>query len=142
MTALCLQQPWAELVACGRKTIETRTWNTPYRGSLLIVASKKPDERALDVFPDVGSWPRGEAIAIAKVVNVRPMTEEDEDAACCGWYPGAFAWELEEVERIRFPFKVKGRLGLFDVELPTARAKKKRRRIAVNRPRGLGELIG
>lgn len=37
--ALSLLQPWASLVAVGAKKIETRSWNTRYRGRLAIHAS-------------------------------------------------------------------------------------------------------
>lgn len=40
MKALTLLQPWASLVATGAKTIETRSWDTSYRGPLAIHASK------------------------------------------------------------------------------------------------------
>ena len=40
MKALSLTQPWASLVAIGAKRIETRSWYTPYRGSIFIHASK------------------------------------------------------------------------------------------------------
>lgn len=41
MKVISLLQPWASLVAIGAKQIETRSWNTKYRGPLLIHASKK-----------------------------------------------------------------------------------------------------
>jgi activating signal cointegrator 1 len=41
MKALSLWQPWASLVALGIKTIETRSWETKYRGPLAIHAAKK-----------------------------------------------------------------------------------------------------
>ena len=41
MKAICLLQPWATLMAIGAKRIETRSWATAYRGSLVIVASRK-----------------------------------------------------------------------------------------------------
>ncbi len=41
MKAISILQPWASLVALGHKKIETRSWNTKYRGELLIHASKK-----------------------------------------------------------------------------------------------------
>jgi len=31
MKTLTVRQPWANLIASGRKTIETRTWSTNYR---------------------------------------------------------------------------------------------------------------
>jgi hypothetical protein len=41
MKALSVIQPWATLLVCGAKRLETRSWKTSYRGSLLIVASRK-----------------------------------------------------------------------------------------------------
>ncbi len=40
MIALTLTQPWATLVAIGAKKIETRSWQTCYRGPLAIHAAK------------------------------------------------------------------------------------------------------
>lgn len=40
MKALTLKQPWATLVAIGAKRIETRSWQTSYRGRLAIHAAK------------------------------------------------------------------------------------------------------
>lgn len=39
MTVISLLQPWATLVVLGAKKIETRSWETPFRGELLIHAS-------------------------------------------------------------------------------------------------------
>ena len=36
---LSVQQPFADLICGGIKTVENRTWNTDYRGSILIHAS-------------------------------------------------------------------------------------------------------
>lgn len=41
MKALTLHEPWASLIACGIKTIETRDWPTKYRGPLAIHAAKR-----------------------------------------------------------------------------------------------------
>ncbi len=41
MKALTLYQPWATLWAIGAKTIETRSWETAYRGPLAIHAGMK-----------------------------------------------------------------------------------------------------
>jgi hypothetical protein len=34
MKALSVKQPWANMIASGKKTIETRKWPTDYRGVL------------------------------------------------------------------------------------------------------------
>lgn len=41
--ALSLYQPWASLVVCGEKRIETRSWGTRFRGPVAIHASRKKD---------------------------------------------------------------------------------------------------
>lgn len=41
MKAISILQPWATLIVIGAKRIETRSWNTKYRGPLLIHASAK-----------------------------------------------------------------------------------------------------
>lgn len=103
MKALSLKQPWANMIAAGEKTIETRRWPTDYRGPLLIVSSKTP------AIP-----PAGCAVALATLVECRPMTRSDETAARCEMYPGAFAWVLGDIRRIK-AFPVRGRLGIYDV---------------------------
>ena len=66
MKALSLKQPWANLVACGYKTLETRTWATGYRGELLICSSASGDIE-----------PTGRALAVVNLVECREMEEDD-----------------------------------------------------------------
>ncbi len=55
MMTLTIWQPWAQLIALGVKTIETRSWSTDYRGSLAIHAAKKrPPVLWANVFHDEG----------------------------------------------------------------------------------------
>jgi hypothetical protein len=42
MKALSIRQPFASLICRGIKTIENRSWDTAYRGKLMIHASGKP----------------------------------------------------------------------------------------------------
>jgi hypothetical protein len=105
MKALSVKQPWANMIASGEKTIETRVWATDYRGEILIVSSKTPKIA-----------PAGYAIAVAEIADCRVMTPKDEIAACCGIYPNAHAWVLRNIRPIK-PFPVKGKLGLYDVEV-------------------------
>lgn len=104
--ALSVKQPWANMIAGGEKTIETRRWATDHRGDLLIVSSKTPNIA-----------PAGYAVAIVRVVDCRPMNRSDEPQACCGIYEGAYAWVLADVRPIQ-PFPVRGQLGLYEVEVP------------------------
>lgn len=119
-TALSVKQPWASLIASGRKSIETRTWQTSYRGPLLICAGKSPDMDAIVRFggsPE--DWelrfPPGIALCVVSLVTITPMTQYDEASACCARYPGAYAWRFGPSIAITAHFTVKGKLGLFKV---------------------------
>ena len=103
MKALSVKQPWANMIASGEKTIETRRWHTNYRGLLLIVSSRMPSIE-----------PAGYAIAVARLVDCRPLATEDEEEACCEWYPNAYAWIMTNIRKIS-PFPVRGQLGIFEV---------------------------
>lgn len=120
MKALSVKQPWAELIASGRKTIETRAWRTKHRGPLLICASKTRHEAAFRWFDSWMSsvdltvpFPLGVAVAVVDLVDCRLMTEEDCIPAM--YELVKYAWVLENVRRIE-PFLVKGQLGVFEVD--------------------------
>ncbi|MXY46612.1 MAG: ASCH domain-containing protein [Chloroflexi bacterium] len=102
MKALSLRQPWASLIADGRKTIETRTWRTRYRGALAIHASARPHD----------DLPTGGIIAIAWLYDCRPMAADDEAHACIPLYDGAYAWLLSDVQPVPL-IPCKGMLGLW-----------------------------
>lgn len=104
MKALSVMQPWANLIASGEKTIETRKWSTKYRGPLLIVSAKEPDIA-----------PAGCAIAVVNLVDCRPMSVLDEAQARCLKYAGAYSWIFSDV-RTFDPIPVRGQPSLFDVD--------------------------
>lgn len=104
MKALSIKEPWASMILSGKKTIETRTWKTKYRGSILLCASKNPESKI-----------SGMAFATAELISCLPMNEYDEEKSCCEVYPGAYSWFLENVKKIK-PFPVKGQLRIFEVK--------------------------
>lgn len=108
MKALSVKQPWANLIAFGEKSIETRTWGTEYRGPLLIVSSKTPNIA-----------PAGYAVALVDLVECRPMMLSDEKDARCPVYDSAIAWLLRNIRALE-PFPLKGQLGVFDVDVEPA----------------------
>lgn len=104
--ALTVHQPYAHLIAAGRKPIETRTWATRYRGPLLIHASKRRAGAPLDL-------PRGQVVALVDLVDVRPLRVDDEAAACTPYKPGRFAWVLDNVVRLEPGVPCRGMQGLW-----------------------------
>ena len=100
--ALSWKQPYAELMFHGK--IETRTWNTNYRGLVLICTSKVPYHRdqvinisGMDQLKRIetmlgnpvtfkgNTYPLGMAIGIGELVHCRMMTPEDEDLCFVGF---------------------------------------------------------
>lgn len=141
--AISLKQPWANLIAAGKKTIETRKWSTKYRGDLVICSSQNPKIE-----------PYGKALCIVELYDIKPMEAKDEKKACMklprakarvifsqGFvgsgiptkqnllrsgikvYPKAKAWFLRNLRPIDPPIPVKGSLGIFDLKLPLRLAK-------------------
>jgi len=106
MKAISLWQPWASMIAYGKKTIETRKWSTSYRGDLLICSTKKPI---------VDDLPCGKALCIVKIQACVRMSKQHEERACCPTYDGAWAWILSDIRPIT-PFEVKGSQGFFEVD--------------------------
>lgn len=104
--AISLKQPWANLVASGKKTIETRVWKTNYRGDLVVCSSQNPKIK-----------PFGVALCIVELYDIKPMTKKHEEKACIKLYPGAYSWFLTNLRPISPPIPVKGSLGIFELNL-------------------------
>ncbi len=133
MKCISLKQPFASLIADGHKTIETRSWQTKYRGELLICSSltayKNYQSAALipeiisrelirlydligEYFPPVN--PLGCAVCIVNLFHVRKMKIEDEMKACV-YHGDFFAWFLKDIRKVK-PFSIKGSMKIFDID--------------------------
>ena len=128
--ALSVRQPYAYLLVAGIKTCENRTWPTHHRGTLVIHAGAKPMtkedwEWLDDIHKDLGQPPADRddillrtsgivgAVYLADVV-ARPDPDWE-----LGWWDGAsLAWMISGCQQVAEFTHLKGRLGLFDVELP------------------------
>lgn len=133
MKALSLTQPWASLVVCGLKHIETRSWSTEYRGPLLIHASSKfpkeakalcdawPFSRALySVGYTVDTLPTG---ALLGTVDVRACVRADialtgpvePEQSFGDFSEGRWAWVLDNAYVWAKPVPFKGMQRIFNV---------------------------
>ena len=110
--ALSLKQPYANWIAVGKKTIETRKWKTSYRGDLVICSS-----HTIDIEP------KGFALCVVELYDIRPMTLEDQEAACVEIYDNAYAWLIRDLRIIDPIFPVKGKLSIFEIDVPEIRFK-------------------
>jgi len=102
---LSVQQPWAWLIGTGRKTIETRTYLSKYRGQLVICAGKKPRDPWPNRISRSGPYRYGQTVCVCNMVDCRPLKPSDARAA--GFDPsedldeddceGVWAWVLEDI---------------------------------------------
>ncbi|RYF85259.1 MAG: ASCH domain-containing protein [Chitinophagaceae bacterium] len=129
--ALSLLQPWASLVVMGLKRIETRSWQTAYRGPLLIHASlgKKGKVLATELpfskyITDFDDLPFGAIIGQVQLEDIVPVerlfyTAEKlaaltlEEKAFGDYTKGRYAWLLTEAVRFDEMIPVKGGLGIW-----------------------------
>lgn len=134
MKALTVWQPWASLIAEGNKRYETRSWATKYRGVLAIHAAKRDPLLTLGPINDVVArmvarkigrinlLPLSAIVAVADLVDVIPtaaLLQSSEfltaDEVFFGDYrPGRFAWQLENIRRLREPVQTRGQQGLWN----------------------------
>lgn len=110
MTALCVKQPWATMICGGAKTIEARSWQTPYRGDLLICASASPknvfwhDRKTRQTVV----LPAGCVLGVVELLDVRPMKNSDDKASLWCYAPdrGARQKALQARQDHRAPVPV------------------------------------
>lgn len=132
MKTLSVQQPWASLICTGIKEIENRTWETKYRGKLLIHASGKKvpknflDTLSIEVCNDVvnnitfgnmeplDELPTGAIIGFVELTDcVTEFTESIYDGG-----DDCVKWIMENAYMFDEPIMgVKGKLGLFEYPL-------------------------
>ena len=123
MKILSIRQPHAYLIIEGIKTIENRTWETDYRGRLLIHASKTYDWKGHQHYMDKGiismghlndalNSPRGGIIGSVNLELIfNPGTGIQNP-----WRDfNKYGWLFTYPEYRHFVL-CKGKLGLFDLE--------------------------
>lgn len=93
LKALSLRADYAFDVLLGQKTTEYRSWNTNYRGDLLICSTARKIKGCIE----------GHALCVVKIIDVFKFSDN------------TYAWKLEYMNPIK-PFKVKGQQRMFNVD--------------------------
>lgn len=116
--ALSIQQPWAELLLCGRKSIEIRSWATDYRGRFWLQVSSKPQPVLEERFGLAHPYRGGVigSLQLSAVVPLNPQRWRQWQEAHLDEGPyrdGLLAWIVEAPRRFQSPVTMKGALGFF-----------------------------
>ncbi len=79
MKCLSLRQPFASLLASGKKSIELRKWNTKFRGKFLVHAAKKIDiDNCNRLGIDFDNLITGSIIGCAILYDVKVYQDKNE----------------------------------------------------------------
>lgn len=142
MKTISIMQPWASLIVLGHKKIETRSWNTKYRGPLLIHASagkkgiKTMDADLWDLCSELGvevaDLPLG---AILGSCNLDTLESTKHLNSIMDFYqrkgraakyemefgnylPDRYGWLLSDIVKFDQPIPAKGKLSIWNYEPP------------------------
>ncbi len=105
--ALSIQQPWAELILQGIKTLEIRAMPTRIRGPVYLYTSRQfsrlPSAReAVSSYNlERTSLPRGVIVGTVNILDCRPAVPNDSGMACvpADVIAGNFSWILGNAKR-------------------------------------------
>jgi hypothetical protein len=126
MKVISLLQPWAELVVCGAKTYETRSWHTNYKGTLLIHASGKftreqhllcehePFKSALTVELTFGAIIG--MVEMGQCLKTSPLSSfiTEPEWSFGDFRPNRYAWKFKNPQRLAFPMPARGQLSIWE----------------------------
>ena len=123
---LSIRQPWAKLILTGKKSIETRTWNTNFRGVFIIHASKSFDMESLELFNFklnelcVGVLiGKGEIYDVFKFQSYEHfINEKGHHLLPLEWYnSNLYGFRIKIIEKFDTPIPYKGKLGFFEIKI-------------------------
>ncbi len=127
MKVLTIKQPLATLIMQGDKRFEFRSWQTRYRGDLLIHAEKGIDKEAMKRLEKYISedMPTGKILGKVTLVDCIKMSpefkemllKENKDIYTDSSFKENYGWQLENVEVFDEPIETKGKLSLWEYDL-------------------------
>lgn len=118
MKAISIRQPWAWLIVNGYKDIENRSWDTNYRGLVLIHASSKPVSpedylAALTIARSLGiELPGRKDFDYGGIVGHATITGTVRESES-PWFFGPVGFQLTGSKPLPFQ-PLKGRLSFFE----------------------------
>ena len=119
MKVLTIKQPWATLIMQGDKRFEFRSWQTKYRGDLLIHAGKGIDKEAVKRLSKYipKDMTTGKILGKVTLVDCVKMSPEFKDIYTDSPFKENYGLQLENVEVFDEPIEAKGKLSLWEYDL-------------------------
>ena len=113
---LSIRQPWVWAILAGHKRVENRSWNTAYRGPVLLHASLTIDrDAARGMQADLGLRVPAELDVggIIGLCNLVDVIEEDKTGRFGPWFCGPYGWVLKDPITLPRPIGIPGKLKLW-----------------------------
>ena len=127
MKVLTIKQPWATLIMQGDKRFEFRSWQTKYRGDLLIHAGKGIDKEAMKrlvkYLPDeIHLGKILGKVTLVDCIRMCPefkemLLKENSDIYTKSSFSENFGWQVENVQVFDEPIEAKGHLSLWEYDI-------------------------
>ena len=127
MKVLTIKQPWATLIMQGYKRFEFRSWQTKYRGDLLIHAGKGIDKEAIKrlekYLPE--ELPTGKILGKVTLVDCIKMSpefkgellKENRDIYTKSSFQENYGWQMDNVQVFKELIEAKGHLSLWEYNI-------------------------
>ena len=127
MKVLTIKQPWATLIMQGNKRFEFRSWQTKYRGELLIHAGKGIDKEAVKRLANYlpQELPQGKILGKVTLVDCIKITpefkeellKENNEIYTKSSFHENYGWQLEDVHVFNKTIDAKGHLSLWEYDI-------------------------
>lgn len=127
MKVLTIKQPWATLIMQKNKRFEFRSWQTKYRGKLLIHAGKEIDKEAVKRLAKYlpKELPQGKILGKVTLVDCIKITpefkekllKENSDIYTKSSFQETYGWQLEDIHAFDEPIDAKGHLSLWEYDI-------------------------
>lgn len=122
MKCLTIKQPWASLIVNGYKNYEFRSWQTKYRGKILIHAGMSLEKENVSKVKEYNlEYIKGAIIGEAEIVdcilvdkNFDNSLKKENSIVYESNHVGLYAWKLENIKKDKEPIYVKGKLSLWE----------------------------
>lgn len=125
MKVLTIKQPWTQLIVDGYKEYEFRSWQTKYRGKILLHAGLNLEKEVVDRFKDYNlQYTLGAIIGEAELVDcilvddkfneelrqINPVVYGKSN------HVEKYAWKLENIVKYKKTIPCRGKLGLWNLD--------------------------
>lgn len=127
MKVLTIKQPWATLIMQGYKRFEFRSWQTKYRGDLLIHAGKGIDKEAIKRLEkylpkELLTGKILEKVTLVDCIKMSPefkerLLKENKDIYAKSSFQENYGWQMDNVQVFKEPIETKDHLSLWEYNI-------------------------